>query len=88
MGSHIWVEQCLYCGFEEMVVSSYNSLYFEVSCPICGYARWTEEKVPDNHDIELAKHALDEMDDKEKQETVELYWDDRISLVARQKGKF
>ncbi|MFH1773847.1 MAG: hypothetical protein ABH874_02675 [Methanobacteriota archaeon] len=88
MGSHTWAEQCTYCGFEEMIVSTYDSFYFEAACPICGYARWTEEKMPDNHDIELAKQALGKMDDKEKQKLVELYEDDCIPLVARQKRKF
>jgi uncharacterized Zn finger protein (UPF0148 family) len=88
MGSHTWAEQCPQCGFEDMMVSSYNGVYFEVACPICGYARWTEEKVPDNHDIELAKQALGKMDNKEKQEVVELYENDYIPLVARQKRKF
>lgn len=88
MGSHTWAEQCAYCGFKEMIVSTCDSFYFEAACPICGYARWTEEKVPDNHDIELAKQALSKMDDKEKQETMELYEDDNIPLVARRKRKF
>lgn len=88
MGSHVWAGQCPYCGFEEMIVSSYDSLYFEVSCQICGYSRWTEEKVPDNFDVELAKRALSEMGAKEKQKAVELYREDNIPLIARLKGKF
>lgn len=88
MGSHVWVEQCSYCGFEEMIVSSYNSLYFEVTCPICGYAKWTEERVPDNHDIELAKRELAEMGAEEKQKAMEQYCEDNIPLIARLEGKF
>jgi len=86
MGSHVWVEQCPYCGFEEMIVSTFND-YFEVTCQICGYERWTEEKVPDSHDVELAKKALSEMDAKEKQKAVELYYADSVPLIARLKGK-
>lgn len=85
MGSHVWVEQCPCCGFEEMIVSSYDSLYFEVTCRICGYARWTEERVPDNHDVQLAKRALGKMDDEEKGKALELYCEDNIPLVARLK---
>jgi hypothetical protein len=83
VGSHVWVEECPYCGFEDVVVSSYNGLYFEVACQICGYARWTEDRVPDNHDAELAKRALSKMGDKEKRKAVELYCEDNIPLVAR-----
>ena len=64
MGSHVWAAQCPYCGFEEMIVSSYDSLYFEVSCQICGYAIWTEERLPNDHDVQLAKRALSKMDDE------------------------
>lgn len=88
MGSHVWPGQCPYCGFEEMVVSSYDSLYFEASCQICGYARWTEEKVPDDHDVQLAKQALGKMDDGEKQKALALYDEDNIPLVARLKENF
>ena len=85
MGSHVWVAQCPCCGFEEMIVSSYDSLYFEATCQICGYAKWTEESVPDNHDVQLAKQALGKMDDKEKQKALELYYEDNIPLVVRLK---
>lgn len=85
MGSHVWVEKCPYCGFEEMIVSSYDSLYFKGICPICGYARWTEEKVPDNYDIELAKSKLAKMNAKEKHEAVELYHEEHVPLIARLK---
>ena len=88
MGCHVWLEQCQYCGFEEMIVSSYNNLYFEVTCQICGYVKSTEEKVPDSHDVELAKQALSKMGTAEKQKMVELYDDDNIPLVARLKDEF
>ena len=86
MGSHVWVEQCPYCSFEEMIVSTFND-YFEVTCQICGYVKSTEEKVPDEHDVQLAKRALREMDAKEKQKAVELYYADSIPLIARLKGE-
>ncbi|MCL5074195.1 MAG: hypothetical protein M1136_00875 [Chloroflexi bacterium] len=86
MGSHVWAEQCPYCGFEDMIVSSYDSFYFEIACQICGYARWVEERVPDNHDVELAKRALSEMDAEEKQKAMQLYGEDNIPLIARLKG--
>lgn len=58
MGFHIWLDKCPHCNFEEMTVSSYNALYFEASCPMCGYERWTEEKIPDNNEIAFAKLKL------------------------------
>lgn len=85
MGSHVWAAQCPYCGFEEMIVSSYDSLYFEVSCQICGYAIWTEERLPNDHDVQLAKRALSKMDDEEKGKALELYCEDNIPLIARLK---
>lgn len=87
MGSHTWVERCPYCDFDKVPVSSYDCIHFEVMCPICGYARWTEEKVPDNYGIELAKQTLDKMGDKEKQRALDQYEDDHIPLIARQKEK-
>ena len=86
MGSHIWTGQCPYCGFEEMSVSSNGSFYFEVNCQICGYARWTEERIPDEHDIELAKRAISKMSAEEKIKAIELYDEDNFPLVARLKG--
>lgn len=86
MGSHVWMEQCPYCGFEEMIAFSHDSLYFEVTCQICGYARWTEERVPHNHDVELAKEALSKMDEKEKQKAMELYSEDYTPFIVRLKG--
>lgn len=88
MGSHVWAEQCTCCGFEEMTVSSYDGLYFEVACQICGYARWTEERMPSDHDVQLAKRALSRMDDEEKRKALELYCEDNIPLVARLKENF
>ncbi len=87
MGSHAWTSQCAHCGFEEMSVSSYDALYFEAACPICGYARWTEERVPDNYDVELAKRKLAEMDAKEKQKATESYYEDGIPFIARLKKR-
>jgi len=87
MGCHVWLEQCPYCGFEEMMVSTYDTLDFEIICQICGYTKWPEQKVPDSSDVELAKKALSEMDAKEKQKAVELYYADSIPLIARLKGE-
>ena len=88
MGSHTWTEQCPYCGFEEMMVSTYDTLDFEIICQICGYTKWPEQKAPDSSDVELAKRALSEMDAKEIQKAVELHYEDNIPLVVRLKGKF
>lgn len=86
MGSHVWVEQCPYCGFEEMIVSSCDGAYFEVACQICGYRKWTEEQVPNDYDIEKAKQILSKMDEKEKQKAKELYCHDNIPLIVRLRG--
>jgi len=85
MGSHTWTERCPYCGFEEMNVSSYDTFYFEATCPICGYTRWTEEKVPDSRNTEIAKRKLAEMNTQEKEEVIELFYEDNIPLTARLK---
>ena len=87
MGSHNWTQQCPYCGFEKMIVSTYGNFHFEIACPICGYGSWTEDKVPDNYDIELAKRKLTEMDTKEKEEATELYYEDNTPLITRLKRK-
>lgn len=87
MGSHTWTTQCPHCSFEEMIVSSGDDFYFEATCPICGYERWTEEKIPDNHDIELAKRKLSEMNADEKQKTIELYHEENIPFIDRLKKK-
>jgi hypothetical protein len=79
--------ECPHCDFEEMIVSSYNTIYFEAICPICRYERWTEEKIPDNHDIELAKRKLTEMDAEEKQKATKLYYEDNIPFIDRLKGE-
>ncbi len=86
MGSHIWTDKCPYCGFEKMVVSCYNQ-DFEVMCQICGYEKWTEEKIPKHHDVELAKLALSKITDEEKEKVIEAYYDDRTPLVVRIKAK-
>lgn len=85
MGSHNWTQQCPCCGFEEMIVSTCGNFHFEVACPICGYGRWTEEKVPDNYDVEIAKHKLIEMDADEKQKAAEQYYEEKVPLIDRLK---
>jgi len=87
MGSHVWEGQCPYCGFEEMIFSSYDSFYFEINCQICGYSKWTEEKVPDNQDVVLAKQAMNKMGSKEIQKAINLYYKDNTPLVARLKKR-
>lgn len=88
MGTHVWLEQCQYCGLEEMLVCTTDNLNFEIACQICGYKRWTEEKFPSNIDIEQAKQALSKMDVKEKQRITELYFVDSIPLIDRLKDRF
>jgi uncharacterized Zn finger protein (UPF0148 family) len=87
MGSHSWYEKSSYCGFENLLVSSYKEGYFDIICPICGYSRWTEEKIPQAKDVELAKRTLTEMSTKERENLVELYHEENISLIVRLKGK-
>jgi len=86
MSSHTWFSECPHCGFEKMILSSNGRLYFEGSCPICGYLVWTEEKVPHDDDIELAKHKIRKMDTKEKNKATEQYYEDNIPLVSRSKN--
>jgi uncharacterized Zn finger protein (UPF0148 family) len=83
MGSHTWFSQCPHCGFEKMIVSSYDNSYFDAACPICGYSRWTEEKVPKTQDIELAKRTLSEMDNKQRDKALDQYYEDDIPVIAR-----
>lgn len=83
MGSHTWAEQCGHCGFEEMIVSSCDTLYFEATCPICGYARWIKEKVPNDYEVEMAKLRLAKMNAEEKEKAIELYYEDSIPFIAR-----
>ncbi len=87
MSSHGWTDQCPYCGFDGMSVSSYGRLLFEVSCQICGYAAWTQEKIPENRDVEQAKLALSKMGTVQQKKAAELYEEDGIPLIARLKGK-
>ena len=87
MGSHTWFEQCRYCGFEYMLVSSYSGIYSDVICPICGYARWTEEKIPNTEDVELVKRTLREMSTEERENVIELYHEENVPLIARLRGK-
>lgn len=54
---------------------------------LCGYERWTDEKILDVRDIELAKRAISEIDDEEIEEILELYHENNISLIARLKNE-
>ncbi len=85
MGFHKWTGECPYCGFEAMSASSCDAQDFEMACPICGYAKWTEEKIPDHHDVEFAKRKLAEMRAEEKRKFAELFYEDGIPLVSRLK---
>jgi len=86
MGSHVWADQCPYCGFEEMIVSSDGRMYIEAACQLCGYRRWTEERVPNGHDIEKAKRILSKMHDKEKLRTKEQYCNNNVPFIDRLGG--
>jgi len=83
MGMHTWTDKCPYCGFEEMFVSADNNDNFEIACQICGYTKWTEEKIPDNKATKFAVQTLSKMDEDEKQKAIDLFNDDRIPLVVR-----
>ena len=87
MGLHSWHDECPYCGFENMLVSSYRDIYFDVICPVCGYSRWTEEKIPHAQDVELAKQMLKEMSGEERENVIELYHEENVSLIARLKDE-
>jgi ssDNA-binding Zn-finger/Zn-ribbon topoisomerase 1 len=86
MGSHSWYSQCPHCDFEEMIVSSFNDFYFDANCPICGYSRWTEERVPEIKDIDVAKRKLGEMNASEKDNAIEQFYEDGIPFIARFKN--
>lgn len=87
MGSHVWMSRCPHCGFAKMLGSSYDSIYFEGECPICGYKIWTEETVPESYDVELAKRSLIEMTAEEKDRAIEQYYEDNIPLIVRLKKR-
>lgn len=83
MGSHSWFSQCPHCGFERMIVSSLNDFYFDANCPICGYSTWTEERIPEIKDIDLAKRKLTEMDASQKDNAIEQFYEDDVPFIAR-----
>jgi hypothetical protein len=83
VGSHVWTDQCPCCAFEKMNVSTYDSLHFDVTCQICGYKRWTEERIPPRHDIYLAKQLLRNMDHSGKERAIIQHSEDGIPLVIR-----
>lgn len=85
MGFHTWVEKCPCCGFEEMTVAGSADFHFEAQCPICGYAKWSEEKFPKIRDIQVAKDLLTQLPPDRIQESIELYQEDSIPLVERVK---
>ena len=85
MGTHTWTAQCPQCGFEKMIVSSYNNFHFELNCQICGYAKWTDENTPKPSDVATARQLLNKMDTQAKQKAIEEYCEDGIPLIARSK---
>lgn len=87
MSIHTWTDRCPYCGFGGMSICSYGKLLFEVSCQICGYTAWTQEKIPENRDVEQAILALSRMDSAQQKRAVELYEEDGIPLIARPEQK-
>lgn len=86
MGWHSWIEQCPYCNFEGMLVSSNGGRKFDVICPICGYATWTEEKTPSLEDVELARQTISAMSADEIEEAIESFYEFELPLVTRSKG--
>ena len=87
MGSHTWEDRCPHCGFKGMIVSSYNDIYFDAYCMVCGYERWTDEKIPDVEDVELAKRIISRMSDEEIEEMIESYESGDAPLVTRLKNE-
>jgi len=86
MGTHNWTQRCPCCGFEQMIIFS-DGIHFEATCQICGYSIWSEEKIPVNRDIELAKQALREMTAEEKEKAIELFCKEGVPLVSRLRKK-
>jgi len=71
-----------------MIVRTDGYLNLEMSCPICGYARWTEEKIPNAEDVEAAKLIIATISDEEKEKVVELYHEERVPHIVRLKDKY
>jgi uncharacterized Zn finger protein (UPF0148 family) len=69
-----------------MRISVSSNFYFEIICPMCGYTRWVEEKLPDEHDLELVKQSLAKMSYEERQKTAELCYEEGVSFVDRLKN--
>ena len=85
MGCHQWIEQCAHCGFKEMNISSDGFTYVEALCPICGYEKWTEERIPDTQTVQSAKQILSFMSGEEKEKAIDLYYEDGIPFAKRVK---
>jgi len=85
MGYHSWTYTCAHCNFEEMRVCTDGYFHLEMCCPICGYAMWTEEKVPRTQDVELAKLSLSKMSVEEQEKAIEQFLEDNIPLVIGSK---
>lgn len=83
MGTHTWNEDCPACDFGGMIVSVDRDTYFGADCPVCGYRRWTEEKMPDAEQLELAKKLLSEMSAEQLEQVLVECDEEGIALVER-----
>lgn len=86
MGSHMWYDQCPYCGFDEMVVQSDGLACLEAACPMCGYEIRPGWRIPAGGELERVRRALDRMSTSDKAGIVESWWDDRVPFVDRLKA--
>lgn len=87
MGYHAWQERCPHCGFAQMDASIYDSIFLEAACPVCGYKRWTEEKLPTVENVELARRMVSKMGIEEVEKVVELYHQEYVPLIFRLRDK-
>ncbi|MCS7306806.1 MAG: hypothetical protein NZ602_17060 [Thermoguttaceae bacterium] len=80
--------ECPFCGFDHMEFSggdhgSYAEYWFEMYCPICGFARWTDGKDPDLADVEWAKEKVKELTPEEVEQITDLFKEDGVPLVKK-----
>ncbi len=92
MSDHEWEGECPYCGFQEIIVRTgnhynYAQYYFEIFCPICGFARWTDGKDPENADMDWAKRKLKEMSPEEIAQVIASSEEDGLSLAERYRNE-
>jgi len=65
------------------ITNNYDGEYFDEYCPICGYTKCTEEKIPSDCDTVLAKEKQKMMSEEEKERAIELFYEDGKSLIDR-----